>query len=486
MMIPGQPLLSVLIWLIVVMVVLYLARTPAHRAILAGSRVLANAFRLSARSMRVAEDKLRARNREVLMAQGAEEIEHEVEREFHRIQSVVKRDLEGFPAFQRKLSELLIQIDEDYSQSTNVPPSPPEWVEAVEIIAKLPDKGGKMVSGVLTEIHKTLNRQHKEAMAEYRKVSSERHKLLGKLKPYWRTLTNRLKDTGKVITGLNERAALIDRRMDEYEKIMAGSDKVADKLHSSSLTQFFISGLVLAIAIGGAFINFNLIALPMSEMVGGGSYIGPYQTSDVAAMVIILVEASMGLFLMESLRITRLFPIIGTMDDKMRTRMIWISFVILLVLASVESALAFMRDRIAADIEALRQTLSGAEAVAESPQSWIPTVGQMVLGFILPFALAFVAIPLESFMHSARTVLGMAVVGLVQALAYLLRLLGNVSWYSGKFVVNVYDILVFPFIYVEEKLLGADRREDVEEVWLDNEPENEADAESAPPKEKTA
>ena len=36
----------------------------------------------------------------------------------------------------------------------------------------------------------------------------------------------------------------------------------------------------------------------------------------------------------------------------------------------------------------------------------IPTFGQMILGFTLPFALAFVAIPLEYFVGSGRIVLG--------------------------------------------------------------------------------
>jgi hypothetical protein len=131
--------------------------------------------------------------------------------------------------------------------------------------------------------------------------------------------------------------------MDDYQEIRARTDKAARKLSSSATTQFFIAGLVLLIAMGGAVINFNLIALPMSEMVGGGSFIGPYRTSDVAGLVIILIELSMGLYLMESLRITRLFPVIGSMDDKMRMRMVWITLALLTVLAGVESALPFSR-----------------------------------------------------------------------------------------------------------------------------------------------
>jgi len=225
-------------------------------------------------------------------------------------------------------------------------------------------------------------------------------------------------------------------------------------LSSSSLTQFFISGLVLMIAFGGALINFNLIALPMSEMVGGASYIGPYKTSDVAGLVIILIELTMGLFLMESLRITRLFPIIGSMDDKMRLRMIWITFTLLAILAGVESALAFMRDRIAQDMEALRQTLTGVEQ-ASAATSMIPTVGQMIMGFILPFALAFVAIPLESFVSSSRTVLGIVTAGALRLFAFALRLIGNLAYYSGRLVINLYDLIIFPSIWLEGVLTGS-------------------------------
>jgi hypothetical protein len=182
--------------------------------------------------------------------------------------------------------------------------------------------------------------------------------------------------------------------------------------------------------------------------------------------VIILVELTMGLFLMESLRITRLFPIIGAMDDKMRHRMIIITFTLLAILAGVESALAFMRDRIAHDMEALRQTLAGAEQFALNP-SMIPTVGQMVMGFILPFALAFVAIPLEMFVSSSRTVLGGFMAWLLRMLAFLLRLLGLVGFYAGRFIVNVYDLVIFPAIWLEGVILGSkSKKMDISEVAL--------------------
>lgn len=450
------PVLSVLLWMILAMVMMYLARSQVHQAIRAVSRVVANAMRLAAYAVHMGEQRLNRRNKEVLLAEGAEEVEREVEREFYRIEAVVQRDLQGYPTLHRNMSDLITRIDEDYRQSTETPPSPPAWIDAVETVTKLPDSGDKMVAGILSEVHKTINRQHKQTMAEFRKKSSARHGLLKKMAPFWRKLSHTVEDVGKTITGLHERAALIDRKMDDYESILANSDRMLRRLSSSSMTQFFIAGLVLLIAIGGAVINFNLIALPMSEMVGGGSYIGPFKTSNVAAMVIILVEVVMGLFLMESLRITRLFPIIGMLDDKMRKRMIWISFALLLTLAGIESSLAFMRDRIAADIEALRQTLAGVEAVQDR-QSWIPMVGQMVLGFVLPFALTFVAIPLESFIHSARTVLGVFLAGALQVVAVILRLVGNISLYLGNVVISFYDLLIFPLLWLDEKIFSGRR-----------------------------
>jgi len=447
--VPGYPLLSILIWFVVAIAMLYLARYPAHRAIKSLSRVIHTGMRLASRSVLLAEERLVHRNKEVLIAAGRESLERLIEREFQRVDAVVKRDLSGYPALQHTLAEQITRIDEDYRESAELPPPPPTWVNAVKAIAKIPFNNDPTVANIFKEIHKSITKQYKSTMDEYRKSTGARHALLRQMMPYWRKLTQTLDQVGKKISGLQERATVIDHRMEDYEEIRAKTNKAERMLESSSMTQFVISGLVLLIAFGGAVINFNLIALPMSEMVGGGSYIGQFKTSNVAALVIILVEVAMGLYLMESLRITKLFPVIGSMDDKMRRRMIWVTFGILLILACVESALAFMRDRIAADMQALRQSLAAVEGV-QPVNSWIPTVGQMVMGFILPFALTFVAIPLESFISSSRTVVGFVLVGLLRGTAFLLRLMGNIASYLGELLVNLYDVLIFPPLWIEK------------------------------------
>lgn len=454
----NQVAYSILIWIIIAVVLLYAARKPAHELVLSLCRLIHNALRVAGRSIMIAEKRLASRNREVLLAAGEESVQRLIEREFHRVNAVVSRDLSGYPAFQRTLKDQITRIDEDYQKSVEIPPSPPGWMPAVAAVAKIVPTGDTMVANVLKEINKSIDKQHNKAVEEYRKASAVRHSLLRKMMPFWRKMSNTLDEVDKTISSLLERAKCIDSKMEEYEQIRRGSDKALRTLSSSSMTQFVIAGFVLLIAIGGAIINFNLIALPMSEMVGGSSYIGGFKTSNVAAMVIILIEVAMGLFLMESLHITKLFPIIGSMDDKMRRRMIWITFSILFILAGIESSLAYMRDMIAADMQALRQSLADATVSAEGSGNWIPTAGQMIMGFILPFALTFIAIPLESFIHSSRTVLGVCMVGLLRAISFFSRLLGNISRSAGVMFIAIYDLIIFAPLWIEGHIRGMSNK----------------------------
>ncbi len=307
-----------------------------------------------------------------------------------------------------------------------------------------------MVSNILKEIKGSIDKHHKDALDEYRKQSKTRHGLLEKMMPYWRKASQTMQSMDKTIKGILERSVRIDNMMKEYEGIRAGTDQSVRTLSSSALTQFFISSVVMLIAMGGGVVNFNLIALPMSEMVGGGSYLGPFKMSQVAAMVIILVETTMGIFLMEALRITRLFPVIGNIADRKRKWFMWGAFSILFIMACVESSLAFMRDIIATERLALVQTLAESEGVASTTTSVIPMVGQMVLGFILPFALACVAVPFESFVHSGRTVIGIIVEGFLRFTAFFLRLAGNFAKGLGNLMLSIYDLLTFPLLWVEQ------------------------------------
>ena len=448
-MIASIPLLYAIPLIILAM---HLARKPFHRTLAAFGRIIYNAMRLGSASVKLAEKRLQIRNREVLMSSGLELAERKVEGEFDRISAVIQRDLEGYPQTQRKVSEVLQGLEEDYKSCAEIPQTLPDWVKVIDAIANIKPTGDRMVVNMLEEIHRTLDEQHKSAVERHRHDVAKRHNILNRMMPTWRSMQRTMAGVQKAISNLNQRSKKIDRYMDAYEKIRNQDEMAERQLSSSSLTQFFISGLVLSIAVIGAIINFNLVALPMSEMVGGANYIGAFRASDVAGMFIVCLEIVLGVFLMDALRITRLFSIIGSMEDRKRKMIFWILFVFLTILAGVESSLAFMRDRIAADMEALRQSLAGVE-ISTLAASKIPTIGQMIMGFILPFILTFVAIPFESFIASSRTVLGLLAAWFLRILAFILRLLGNLGFYLSRIVINIYDLMIFPALWLETSII---------------------------------
>jgi hypothetical protein len=459
---PEKPLLSFLVLLVLAMPFLYIAREPMHTLLRRSSRAIARPLRLGARWLGDAAARLRTRNREVLLAHGSRELRLSIERELERVTTLVQRDLEGYPAVQRKLMDEITRIEEDYKRSGEVPPPAPEWVKAIESLAKIRATGDGVVERILADIRDSLDDIYKKVVTEYRASYQERHKILSTCLPFWRSASQTLIQVERNITSLNDSAAKIDTNVTRLESIFARRTEVENALTSSASTQFFISSLVMLIAFGGAYVNFKLISLPMSAMVGGGDYItDTLRASEVAALVIILFETLMGLFLMETLRFTSLFPL-GNITEKMRRRLMWVSLAILLVLAGVEVALAVMRDSIIAADVALKQSL-GSGAAAHAEAGWvtrIPTFGQMILGFTLPFALAFVAIPLEYFVGSGRIVLGAAVTLLIRGTAFSLRVGASLANEGGKLAVNFYDVLIFVPLAIE-KWVGKARNASV-------------------------
>ncbi|WMS87139.1 hypothetical protein [Pleionea litopenaei] len=445
-----HPTVSVMVWFTIIVLVLYLGRHQAHNLLSSIGQGVYSTMRLWSFTLRRLEQALKQRNREVLLAEGARACEKSIEREFERVNDLVKRELSQYPTLHREISEAIESIENDYQKSSDITPLPPAWGDVVETITALPNNGDSTVNRILSNIKKAVEDSHQQTLKAYKKAAAERHQLLASMQPNWRKLNEKMGKVNEKITGLDDRSNAIDEQMKKYEAIRANSDSAFSALSSSALTQFFISGLVLVVAILGGLINFQLIAMPMSEMVGGTSYIGAMKTSDIAALVIILIEIAMGLFLLESLRVTHLFPMISSMDDRMRKRMMIVSFSILFILAGIEASLAYMRDLLALDREALQQSLSGMSATAANAEfRWIPSIGQMTMGFILPFALAFIAIPLESFIHSLRSVLSVLAIGVIRSLQVIVRIFGGIVRHTCNALIQLYDLVIMLPISIE-------------------------------------
>ncbi|WP_078084621.1 hypothetical protein [Microbulbifer mangrovi] len=441
--------LPVWLWFVIALIALFLARKPFHQGILALARFFHHSLRLGANAVAMAEGRLQLRNREVLIAAGREVSERHIEREFDRIESAMKKELAQYPALHRKLCEQLAAIDEDYVRSAEVPPEPTNWARAIKAVAEIPADHDSIVGNVLETIHVSMRKAESKAREAYRESARERHQLLKRMMPAWRAILKSLGKVNKTVIGVQQRAQVVDGHMERYEEILQGSERALRMLSSSSLAQFFISLFVLTIAAGSVLVNFHLIARPMAEVVGGSGSIGGYPVADISALVLILMEIAMGLLVMECLQITRLFPVIGALNDKTRARLMWGAFALLFLLAVAEGGLAFMRELlIQGDIAA-----GAAAADMQVGPLWITASVQMVMGFALPFVLMFAAIPLESFIASARTVIGIVSAFLLRLLALILRLAGAGILRTGAMLVRIYDIVIFFPLWLEARFI---------------------------------
>ena len=129
------------------------------------------------------------------------------------------------------------------------------------------------------------------------------HKILGGMAPMWKELKNLTGEASKSVGAALDATKRIDGYMASYEGIRREEPKAIRALGWASTQLFVVSQLVLAVAVGGAFVNFNLIALPMSELVPSGSRIGGLPVASVAALVVVLMEVAAGIFAMEMLSI---------------------------------------------------------------------------------------------------------------------------------------------------------------------------------------
>ncbi|MGW8247063.1 MAG: hypothetical protein ACWGOV_03050 [Acidiferrobacterales bacterium] len=467
MIIPGNQGASLAIIAVILIVFMYGGRTAMHGALHALTRTVAGPLRLGARWLFITADDMRARNKAVLLAHGREELKRTIEREFERISNVVQRDLHGYPELQRKLMAETTKIEEDYKKCAEVPPTSPQWDEAVQAIANIRPSNG-LVEKILEDIASSMEKIHSKAMAEYRTAYQKRHKILKAFAPFWRSLSQTMVEVDKKIEGLQDTAKRIDAQMDRFKEIDKGSDKAEAMLQASASRQFIIDTLLVLLVGFGAYINSRLIAYPLAEMVDNKMVGAGLRTADVASLVIIFIEIVMGVFLMEAMGMTHLFPKMGSLSAKATRRIVWASAMFLLFLSTVEAALAFMRDQMIAQSSAVTESLlhggEAAAAASSKPSGGIgnlPVAGQMTLGFMLPWALAFIAIPFESFMTSVRTVVGMLLVLLIRSIGFVLRISSNVIKNGVHLLVSLYDVIIFIPLAIERMVrtsTGNERR----------------------------
>ncbi len=442
---PEMPFLSIATLVASSMIFLYLARTPLQLALQALDDGIAGGLTKISNWIKEVVVKMQEKNKKVLLESSIADSEQKIAQEFKRLETSYTKHLADYPALHLKLDESIANIDADFKECGQAVPEAPGWNDAVESIAKIKGTatGDRVIENMLKELHKSAVDGEKMALAEMRKTASKRHKILSSLAPIWNKILKTMNVVNSKVSLVLEASSKIEKYMKEYESVRDGGADSIDMLSSRAAKVFIFSIIVIVIAGFGAFINFQLIALPMSELVPAGTRVLGLQVSDVSALVIVMLEIVLGIFLMEALGITSIFPQISHMTSSKRRILLYAALLGLLFLASVEAALAVLRDHIAETNAATTQALAGKSAIsADSENSQITVIGQATLGFILPWILAMVAVPLEMLIESGQHVLNKLLILVIVLFGYLIGAIAHLINTIMKIIIHIYDAYI--------------------------------------------
>jgi hypothetical protein len=453
---PGEPLLSLVALWLVSLVFLWAAREPMARLLKSLGAFLGDGCQGLAQWCRDAAQELRKQSRAALLAAARVETQGKLERELQKVDSSFADKLGDYSKMHRRLDELLLELDADYKKCGEAPPQVPGWSAAVETIAKIPAAGDPNVQKVFESIRKSSKDAEKKALDLYREDTAKRHKTLGGMAPAWKDVRGLMARMCEVVAKALESTQRIRGYAEEFEKFRKDQEGAARALTWSAAKFFVVSLIVLGIALGGAFVNFQLIALPMSELVPAGARVGGVPVATVSALVIVLMETALGIFIMDMLGITDLLPRLHAIPAARRRLILGLALGGLFFLACVESSLAVLRERLAEADAVLKLALAGDEGrvVTQTSASWIPVAGQAALGFVLPWVLAMVAIPLEMLLDSARHVLSSLAVAALEGTGYVLRMSGHVAKAFCSMLESAYDVYIGIPLRIEQAVRG--------------------------------
>ncbi len=401
-------------------------------------------------------DKMREKDRKVLLESGLAKLQGEIFQEFHKIDTANTKALAGYPELQLKLDESISKIDDDFQECGQVTPEAPGWSDVVETIARAQGKSGdRIIEKMLGEIHKSAIAGEKKALSELREVAGKRHKILGSMAPVWKRIEKIGKEINSKVDRVVENSRNMDKYMKQYEKLSNGGTESIDMLASKMTKLFIISLIVIFVGLVGAFINFNLIALPMSELVPAGTRVAGLAVSEVSALVIVALELVLGIFMFEAMGVTHTFPQIAAMTRGKRMVILYGAFIGLLFLSTVEASLAILREHLAEAKTALDRSLAGESAtMADTIDSNITVIGQALLGFVLPWILAVIAIPLEMFIEASQHAFAKFYALFITLVCHLANMIAYVIEGFFKILIHIFDIYIIVPLQLYKMITG--------------------------------
>lgn len=421
---PEYPRFVIACWVVLLVVVMYLTKRPAHRAITRASRAGYRWLRLASRGSLALAQRLDVRNREVMLALQTEISRRQLERELHRVAAAVEEDMTKFQHLERAVNEHLTLISEDFNRSTQVPPAAPGWIAAVDAIAKLESENNpEAVGRVLQDIHSSVQDQQREAMREWRWAVTARHKILADLRPLWRRVGRQVTAMGRDSRDLLQRAHRIDTQMAAFRELCANR---ADVRADSFIARWVVAlGLTLTAAVL-AVLNADILALPLSALFSGQRP-ADFTVVELAAAAYTCAILAAAILVTESIQVTRMLPLVGGLPRQSRIGLTLLACLLLFALIAGEATLLVQ---------------AGTTPLPGWPEP-LPNWSVGILGVVICGLMAVLSPAAESLLATTRPVLVSILIGVLGVTGLLLRLVGRLWMELGQLCHHLYDIVLF-------------------------------------------
>ncbi len=298
-------------------------------------------------------------------------------------------------------------------------------------------KVGELITRVTHDHEESLKEDVRNRRTWFRRLAG----LFRSMDRVLKRLDTKLDDNSRRWTSFND-------LLRQYKELLESKEGREIIKYGSVLTTFIIGILFLPVVAGGAVLNYQLIALPMLEIVGSSTLVAGYPIHQAAALIVILLEATAGILFFEAMRITHLLGLFDGLDRKTRRNLAIFFGSILVILATAEAALAVLRDYVLeATGEASTFLSSGSQPEGEEADAisgTLRTIVQATFGFIIPFVLACVAIPLEMVLTTISTVTAIVVANLILPLFIIISaIFAALLKGFGELLLAIYRIAIF-------------------------------------------
>lgn len=424
--------LSVLLWVVFGLGLMYMARPQAHVFLLFSSRTIRRWLLAASRLLETLVQWIRKRQGVTHAALACDQAQRSGSRQLHRYASQIERDLGSFPQLQRRLSDQLTLMEREYQRSVETPPEPPQWLDAVNAVAETKACGDARVAEILDGMHATLTRASHDAIDEYRFSSRQRHGLLRRLMPQWKKAIRLLRRMDANIGALLKRADSLEAAIARFEQLRVRPITVRMVNEAFYGLRFVFSIAALTALAFLILTQHHVLTFALKGLIAGTSSIFAPDLGGMAAWVIIAAELIGGILFLEINQVTRLFLRTGELTARAR---LYVNILLIMLWMGVVAYAATL----------------GVMG------SWVekrPGIALVIGGEIILLALLLLpaGILVESALRNGQSVLLSLASILVGGVALFLRLFAWMAKPFGIMSVAFYDLLIFLPLWIAPRL----------------------------------